>query len=471
MSELRKILNIGLPLILIVYTVTCAEFAYAQSEPCSLQGMLNGFRVAVAADNVQEWALNYEVNTCPESVSQSALVLGAGWLTVANSLPEVEEAGTCIPSAVLDSFHAAVLSDALAEWEQAYRKGICDTLDSEGIILMATGIRAYYGERVDTILPQAIQLLSSDGSRLLTGYLVIAYGQIVDGELQDADGDTWTFYGTERDRISITLISDDFDPYLELFDPDEMSVATDDDSAGNLDSHITLTLEETGTFTINARAFGSSSEGAYTLSLEVAASNVIAYGETVEAELFPGGNLYSFDAQAGEFITILMTSEDFDTYLELYDPSGDMLATDDDSAGDLDSLITFTIQSDGRFVIMARALSISGNGDFEISVTWATDTMIEYGQTVEAELQIASGDRYAFTAVDGNTVRISLVSEDFDTFLELFNIQGELLASDDDSGGNLDSLIEYEIEDAGTYIIVARSFSSGIGSYSLSLEQ
>lgn len=457
------------PVLFIVAIVPIGKIR-AQTDSCSLPVILSAFRGAVDRQNVREWALEYE-GACSEEVSKSVLILGAGWVNVFTSITD-DSAVVCASDAILNSFFAAALSDATVEWEQAYEVARCDGLSVDGISLMATSIRAYHGERVDAIIPQVIQFLRSDGSQLVAGDFAIAYGQTLEGVLEGPDGDTWTFYGTEGDYISITLTSEDFDTYLELYDPSNELLAEDDDSLGNLDSRINATLEETGTFTIIARSFGGESEGSYALSLEVAASNMIVFGETVRTQLFPAGNLFVFDSESGDFVTILMTSEDFDTYLELYEPGGDMVASDDDSAGDLDSLITFAVPSDGRYVILARALSDSGSGEFALLVTRATDNMIEYGQAIEADLTISSGTRYAFSANEGDNVRILLSSEDFDCYLELYNDQGDLLASNDDGGGNYDSLIEYQITRSGTYIILARGYGgTNVGNYTIELNR
>jgi hypothetical protein len=112
---------------------------------------------------------------------------------------------------------------------------------------------------------------------------------------------------------------------------------------------------------------------------------------------------------------------------------------------------------------------------------------IYYGQVVEGFLT-ESGEMqpWEFYGLAGDIVTISMVGipEDFDdadleeevyvdledTFLELYGPGGTLVTDDDDSGENWFALIEeYELPEAGRYVIVARAWDIGIGPYELSL--
>ncbi|MEL7432978.1 MAG: PPC domain-containing protein, partial [Chloroflexota bacterium] len=85
-------------------------------------------------------------------------------------------------------------------------------------------------------------------------------------------------------------------------------------------------------------------------------------------------------------------------------------------------------------------------------------------ETVEYEIELE----------EGQEIEISVESDDFDTYLKLFDEDGDEVASDDDGGEGLNSTIEYEVEEDGTYIIEVGSFPNGsdaTGDFELSVEE
>ncbi|MEK6609969.1 MAG: PPC domain-containing protein [Gemmatimonadota bacterium] len=86
-------------------------------------------------------------------------------------------------------------------------------------------------------------------------------------------------------------------------------------------------------------------------------------GTTVQGRLETGdqqmndgtwADIWQFQGAAGQSVTIELRSEEFDTYLQLLDGAGNRLAEDDDSLGDLDSRITFTLPSSGLFQMVVN---------------------------------------------------------------------------------------------------------------------
>lgn len=76
-------------------------------------------------------------------------------------------------------------------------------------------------------------------------------------------------------------------------------------------------------------------------------------------------------------------------------------------------------------------------------------------------------DAYAFDGAAGDTMTIELQSEEFDTILMLRGPDGEILTSNDDFGGTLNSTIVIELPVDGTYSAIASSFSGAGGSYQI----
>lgn len=80
------------------------------------------------------------------------------------------------------------------------------------------------------------------------------------------ESDTWWFSGSENDAINITLVSEEFDVLLEVFDKDGILLYADDDSYGGTDAQLSFNLPADGNYYIRVSANGEG-DGNYTLAL------------------------------------------------------------------------------------------------------------------------------------------------------------------------------------------------------------
>jgi len=72
----------------------------------------------------------------------------------------------------------------------------------------------------------------------------------------------------------------------------------------------------------------------------------------------------------------------------------------------------------------------------------------------------------------GKTYQLDMISDQFDAYLYLEDAKMNLLAEDDDSGGDLNSQILFKAEVEGTYRVICTSFGgAATGNYTLRIEQ
>ena len=103
-----------------------------------------------------------------------------------------------------------------------------------------------------------------------TGFLLEERGELADGdEVLPADGsliDGYEFFGEAGQEITIDLESNEFDTYLILVDPNQESIAQNDDIVqGNTNSRIVITLPQTGNYYIIVNSYDDSGRGSYVL--------------------------------------------------------------------------------------------------------------------------------------------------------------------------------------------------------------
>ncbi len=310
-------------------------------------------------------------------------------------------------------------------------------------------------------------------------------GTTINDALLTTSGATWTFDAPAPMTVSVYLQSRDFNPALDLLDSAGELVASDNDSGpGNSALLQSIALPQAGAYTLlvaTVDGFG----GDYTLTLLEGPyefpgdtpGGAITVGQTVsDTVIDAAGDAWTFDGVAGDLVTIALTSDEFDTYLELFGPGEALLFENDDDGPGLSSLIeNATLPVAGTFTIVARGFGDAG-GVYTLTLSAGEEVLplgeLSYGETVTGELARSAGDQWTFEGAAGDTVTIALNSEEFDTVLELRAPDRSLLASDDDGGEDTNSLLEeIELPVAGTYTIVAKGFGGGTGAYELTLNR
>lgn len=91
-----------------------------------------------------------------------------------------------------------------------------------------------------------------------------------------------------------------------------------------------------------------------------------------DGTIVPAEASYTFEGEAGQTVTITLTSEAFDPVLSLRNEAQEEIAFNDDFGGSLNSRIVAELPADGTYQVVARSYSGNG-GDFNLVVRLATD--------------------------------------------------------------------------------------------------
>ena len=337
----------------------------------------------------------------------------------------------------------------------------------------------------------------------------IAVGRDETGSLgansaEDDDGkryDAYAFRASAGERVKIDLESDDFDSFLRvgrIVNGAFVQMAENDDGGSSLNARLVFTAPQAGEYLIRVTSYNGSAEGDYRLSMEqgppAPTAAPVTIGEETRGRLNSDSatsdsgapaDLYRFSGRAGQRVAITMKADGFDTYLELFDANHNSLATDDDSAGDLNARLTHTLAEDGDYLIEARAFS-SGEGPYTLNIEEIAPppppSAIAFGQTVEGELTNSDAtdddgrryDAFVFSGTEGQRIQAVMRSGDFDAYLQLGENGEEFseIASDDDGlGQGTDARLIFTLPEKGEYVLRARSWSRDAkGLYALELQ-
>jgi len=221
----------------------------------------------------------------------------------------------------------------------------------------------------------------------------------------------------------------------------------------------------------------------------------LALGETFTGTLETVGDRdwIRVTLEAGQFYRIAMSGAGDtpveDTYLRLYDATGTLVTTDDDSGPDTDALLAFSPTTTGTYYVAAGSYDDSETGGYSLTMTatpvivdgvpadTSTGASVTVGGTYSGVID-GEGDRdwIRVELVEGQTYRIELngaeTSTLSDPFLNLYDATGTLVAWDDDSGPGTDSLLVFTATGTGPFYIGAGAYGDlGAGAYTVSVTE
>jgi hypothetical protein len=207
----------------------------------------------------------------------------------------------------------------------------------------------------------------------------------------------------------------------------------------------------------------------------------------------PGGqrsDRYTFTTSTQQAVRFSQTSAAIDTYFELYDGAGELLAANDDSAsvrGHPTSTLKMILPA-GSYELSPSSYEAGETGAYSLTATAVPESgnVCDYVfamKGVSTLGELATGDcttggttPYLFEMVvvamhAGRTYTISMNSTAFDTYLELGPLDGNIVASNDDFSPGTNSRIVFTPTSSNFYVIYPSSAAhSTAGAYTLIIQ-
>ena len=111
-----------------------------------------------------------------------------------------------------------------------------------------------------------------------------------------------------------------------------------------------------------------------------------------EFEFKPQQDSYTFTGQAGQPVIIQMVSEEFDTFVTLLNPAGEILEQNDDYNRLSQATIVVQLPEDGEYTILAGSFYGQLGGNYRLSVNPATDFQLVYDRAIDLMLSEDYGE-------------------------------------------------------------------------------
>lgn len=217
------------------------------------------------------------------------------------------------------------------------------------------------------------------------------------------------------------------------------------------------------------------------VNLDAAESDVRVFQGSVNGEAVT----YEITVPASSVMQIdVISTSDLDPIVTVTDAAtGEVIAEDDDSGGELNSRVRIRGEDGRRIVISVDSFDATWveagetyGGSFDLRLATSAFTApatraVTYGARETGSI---NGEPHLFTfqANAGDMIQVALLSEgELDPYLELQNAKGESLAFDDDGGNGLNSLLTYVFDEAGAYTIAAQGYGESTGDYTLRIRE
>jgi len=198
--------------------------------------------------------------------------------------------------------------------------------------------------------------------------------------------------------------------------------------------------------------------------------------------------VFTVEVSGGTTVMFDLSSDEYDTFLSIERGDGSTLHNDDIDAETTNSRLLMAFDDATELAVTVTSYDVGQSGQFELVVSEidprtevplsAITQVLNIGDTIEASLASTddtrpSGEYYhlwSFEGEEGDPVRVSMSSENLDTFLILSTPTGLHVVNDDFQGGT-DSVIHTVLPETGSYVVTTSSYASAdTGEYELSVD-
>lgn len=286
---------------------------------------------------------------------------------------------------------------------------------------------------------------------------------------------TYDFTMPKSGFVMIDLMKDNsnLDAYLWLYNSAGLELASDDDGGGNLNSRLLKKLEA-GSYKIIAGGLGNSS-GKYALSVRTIEAKNIGLNQTLNDALADRElKLYLFTIAKETNISFTgkgTGGNPIRPYMDLLSINGQFIEKDNNTGTLYESQITKQL-SPGEYLLLLKDYGGKA-GQYTLSLKEgageAARGAIELGKAITGNL--GQNEKRSFNLELKKDTYVSIDhmkdgNSPLDAFLWLYDANGMLVQSDDDSGGNRNAKIMRQLK-AGKYVVTAGTYSGSSGAYKL----
>lgn len=280
--------------------------------------------------------------------------------------------------------------------------------------------RAYYGTMVKDGVTKYAYAGSGDSIRAYEDSdpddgRTLTSGQDIYGTRNPGnDEDPYYINGTAGQVLTVEMWKNNsnLDTYVYVRDPNNQTIGVNDDASGTTDSRLVVTLPTSGRFIVVAKGYNDST-GAYRLRATLGSSTGsdnedgrwLSHDQTRSGILNSNSDedTYYFNGVSSRIVSIKLWKDgsNVDTVLEVYSPTGNRVAFNDDSENSTNSWVVFTAPNTGVYRVKARSYEHNSSGAYQIRLRLVDANNLALNKSVSAS-SVENGHLLPAKAVDGD---------------------------------------------------------------------
>ncbi|MDR1858052.1 MAG: hypothetical protein LBQ69_01130 [Treponema sp.] len=190
----------------------------------------------------------------------------------------------------------------------------------------------------------------------------------------------------------------------------------------------------------------------------------LRFGAITSGNLTGGGEQWYRVRPTEAGLVSVETSGDLDTYLEAYDDSRNLIASDDDGGEDANARLEIFVGAGKAYLFKVRGYEDGESGPYRI---WASFRPIpsaaelRFGTVVSGNLT-AGGDQWYSVRPSGAGFVVVETIGSADTYLRAFDDSYRLIAENDDGGEDENARLDFFAESGKAYLFRVTGYNSGI---------
>jgi len=273
----------------------------------------------------------------------------------------------------------------------------------------------------------------------------------VDGGVYKVDAATVFSFTPNKTGIWEFRTSDNgkIDPYLELYSYDGYFVKSDDDSGGDANAIMSVYLTGGETYLLCAEFYGEDI-GSYLLTVSIRdMTPKEKIGGDGGAYKISDVTVFSFTPGTSDYWEFRTSDNgDSDPYLGIYSTSGYRIGEDDDMGGNGNAALIVYLTQGETYLICAEFYG-NDTGSYLLTVSPGKHIPDEGGN-----MRITKHSIYVFTPARSGTWELKTSNNvNSDPAIVIYDLEGNYITDDDDSGGDWNALVTTELSSDTAYLV------------------
>jgi serine protease Do len=173
---------------------------------------------------------------------------------------------------------------------------------------------------------------------------------------------------------------------------------------------------------------------------------------------------------ATDGFAIVETFGDNDTFLEVFDADNKLILDNDDGGDETNSRVGFFVKAGRTYRVKLSLYNVVERGEYQIQAIlnpMPQAAELAVGRTLSSNLSAAGDNWYRVRAARAGNLVVETASR-IDTYLEAYDMDGKLLAQDDDGGDTSNARLEIAARAGDVFLFRLRGYDRNeYGAYTI----